>query len=71
MLRVLAASIVAAFASHWSPEISAVGLFNLLAAAAVYSVVWLVVAALIGVFTPDDRRLIRRWVAKVLPVGAT
>jgi O-antigen/teichoic acid export membrane protein len=71
MLRVVAASLVAAFASHWSPEISSVGLFNLLAAAAVYSVVWLVVAALIGVFTEDDRRLIRRWVAKVLPAGAT
>jgi O-antigen/teichoic acid export membrane protein len=71
ILKVVAASLVAAMASHWSPELSSMGLINLTIAGAVYTVVFLPVAALLGVFTLEDRRLIRRWIAKVLPVGAT
>jgi len=69
LLRVVAASGVAALVSRMLPEASAVGLVNLVLAAMVYSLVFLGVAAALGVFTDDDRRLVRRWLAKLLPTG--
>jgi hypothetical protein len=35
----------------------------------IFVAVFCVVAALLGVFTNEDRRLLRRWIAKFLPIG--
>lgn len=69
MLRVLGASAVAAVASRLLPSMSSHRLVDLIVAGAVYGLVFLVVAAATGVFTGEDRRLARRWLAKVLPIG--
>jgi O-antigen/teichoic acid export membrane protein len=70
MLRALAASAVAALASCLVPALSSSSLVNLLIEALVFGIVFAVVGGLAGVFTENDRRLIRRWLAKVLPIGA-
>lgn len=70
LLRVLAVSAVAAVVSRLLPAVSAHRLVDLIVAAAVYGAVFLAVGAVTGVFTGDDRRLARRWLAKVLPIGA-
>lgn len=70
MLRALAASAVAALASCLIPALSSSSLVNLLIEALVFGIVFAGVGALAGVFTENDRRLIRRWLAKVLPIGA-
>lgn len=69
MLRVLAASAVAALASRLLPAVSSRGLVNLILEALVFGVVFAVVGGLAGVFTENDRLLVRRWLAKVLPIG--
>lgn len=70
ILRVLAVSAGAALVSRLLPSVSSLRLVDFSLAALVYGIVFLVVAALAGVFTPDDRRLARRWLSKVLPIGA-
>ena len=49
-------------------DLTSPGLLNLVLAGMIFSVGYLVLAAIIGVFTPEDRRLLRRWIAKVLPI---
>jgi len=70
MLRVLAVSAAAAVVSRLLPSVSSHRLVDLIVAAAVYGAVFFAIGALSGVFTGDDRRLARRWLAKVLPIGA-
>jgi O-antigen/teichoic acid export membrane protein len=69
ILRVLAVSAVAALVSLLLPSVSSHRLVDLSIAAVVYGIVFLVVAVPVRVFTSDDRRLLRRWLRKVLPIG--
>jgi O-antigen/teichoic acid export membrane protein len=69
MLKVVVASIVAALVSKLGAGITAWGLVNLVIAGLIFVAVFCVIAALLGVFTNDDRRLLRRWIAKFLPIG--
>ena len=68
-LRVVAASLGALLAARIASDLTASGFLNFIMACGVFSALFLMLAALIGVFTPDDRRLIRRWMSKVLPKG--
>ncbi len=67
ILLVIAASLVGLVSAQIAREVTSSGLLNLLLAGVVFSAVFLVVAALIGVLTKDDRSLIRRWIARILP----
>lgn len=67
MLRVVAASLGALVITRIVADPTTSALLNFILAAGVFSAVFFLLAALIGVFTPDDRRLIRRWISKVLP----
>jgi O-antigen/teichoic acid export membrane protein len=68
MLRVLLASGVAFVAGNLVKTFTASPLWNLILAGAMFSVVFLAVAALIRVFTESDVRLMRRWGGKIFPV---
>jgi O-antigen/teichoic acid export membrane protein len=70
ILRVLAVSLVAALASRLLPAVSSHRLIDLVLEALVYGVVFLALGAAAGVFTALDRRLVRRWLGKLLPIGA-
>ena len=69
ILRVLAVSAVAALVSWLPATLSTHRLVNLIIEALVYGVVFLVLAGPAGVVTDEDRRLLRRWLGKVLPIG--
>lgn len=69
ILRVLAVSAVAALASWLPPAISTHRLLDLIVEGVVYGVVFLLLAGPAGVVTGEDRRLVRRWLGKVLPIG--
>jgi O-antigen/teichoic acid export membrane protein len=68
ILRVLAVSGVAALVS-WLPPAVGTRLVDLIIAGLVYGIVFLVLAGPAGVVTSEDRRLVRRWLGKVLPLG--
>jgi len=44
---------------------------DLIIAGLVYGLVFLVLAGPAGVITGEDRRLVRRWLGKVLPIAAS
>ncbi len=69
MARVTAAALLGHLAAQLVNDLTSFGLMNLALAAGVFTLVFLLSAALGGVFTEDDRNLIRRWIGKVLPVG--
>lgn len=69
MLRVVAASLGALAVARITADLTASALLNFILAGAAFSAVFFLLGALIGVFTPDDRRLIRRWISKMLPTG--
>jgi O-antigen/teichoic acid export membrane protein len=66
--KVMGAAIGAALVSRLGGEMTSWGLLNLMIAGLIFAGVFLALAALLGVFTSDDRRLIRRWVAKFVPI---
>jgi O-antigen/teichoic acid export membrane protein len=68
MLKVVGAAIVAALVSKLGADLAPWGIVNLAIAGLIFVAVFVVVAALLGVFTSDDRRLLRRWLAKFLPI---
>jgi O-antigen/teichoic acid export membrane protein len=70
MFKVVVASVIAALVSKLGAGFTPWGLVNLIIAGLIFVAVFVAVAALLGVFTNDDRRLMRRWVAKFLPIGA-
>jgi O-antigen/teichoic acid export membrane protein len=65
--RVLAVSGVALAAAQLSRGLSGSALANLIMAGLIFSVVFLLIAAVSGVLTSEDKRLIRAWTAKVMP----
>jgi O-antigen/teichoic acid export membrane protein len=69
ILRVLAVSTVAALISWLPPSVSTHRLVGLIIAGFVYGAVFLLLAGPAGVITNEDRRLVRRWLGKVLPIG--
>lgn len=69
MLRVVAASLGGLLVARLASDLTASELLNFVLAGAAFSAAFLVLAALIGVFTPEDRRLIKRWILKALPTG--
>jgi O-antigen/teichoic acid export membrane protein len=62
--RVLVAALAAATVSRLVGDVTPFGLVNLAVAAAIFTVVFFIVAAPLGVFTSDDRALLRRWLGK-------
>ena len=68
LAKVMAAAIVAALVSRLGGEATPWGLVNLAIAGVIFAAVFIVIAALLGVFTSDDRRLVRRWAAKFIPI---
>ncbi|MEO8384004.1 MAG: oligosaccharide flippase family protein [Betaproteobacteria bacterium] len=69
LLRVLAASIVGVLLAQPTHSLTGSGLVNLAVSGFVFSVVYLTTAAIIGVFTPSDYQLMKRWLAKLVPIG--
>jgi O-antigen/teichoic acid export membrane protein len=69
ILRVLTVSAVAALASWLPAALSPYRLVDLIIEGLVYGVVFLLLAGPAGVVTSEDRRLVRRWLGKVLPIG--
>ena len=69
MLRVLAASLAGLLAAQLARDLTSSALLNLALAGVFFSVVFLAVAPLISALTREDRQIIRRWVAKILPIG--
>lgn len=67
MLRVILASGVALVAGHFTKTLTPSPLWNLIIAGATYSLVFLIVAALIRVFNEADIKLMRRWGGKLIP----
>jgi O-antigen/teichoic acid export membrane protein len=68
LAKVMAASIVAALISRLGAELTSWGLANLIIAGLIFAAVFLIIAAFLGVFTSDDRRLARRWLGKFIPM---
>jgi Na+-driven multidrug efflux pump len=69
--RVLAVSGVALAAAQLGRGLSGSALANLIMAGLIFSVVFLLIAAVSGVLTSEDKRLIRTWTAKVMPARMT
>ncbi|RTL57976.1 MAG: hypothetical protein EKK46_01360 [Rhodocyclaceae bacterium] len=67
MARVVAAGLVGLLASGLVDHLTASGLVNLVVAGIVFSLVFFLAAAPLGIFSREDMRLIKRWVQKVLP----
>ena len=71
ILRVLAVSTVAALVSWLPSAVSSHRLVNLIMEGLVYGIVFLALAGPAGVVTTEDRRLVWRWLGKVLPIGVS
>lgn len=68
--RVLFAALIGLLTSRFVPTTSLPALLNLLLVGVTFGVTFIIVAAVTGVFTRDDRQLIGRWLAKILPDGS-
>jgi O-antigen/teichoic acid export membrane protein len=66
--RVVFASLFGLLVAKRASDLMPSRLLDLVFAGAVFSVTFLLLAYLIGVFTPGDREMIRRWIAKIAPV---
>jgi len=66
--KVMLSAIVASLVSRLVGEVTSLGLANLIIDGLVFAAVFVIVAALLGVFTSDDRRLVRRWIGKFIPM---
>lgn len=70
MFLVLLSSLLALVAAKLFDQLAVTGLLGLFLAGVVFSISFLVVAVATGVLTREDQALIRRWIAKVLPIKA-
>jgi O-antigen/teichoic acid export membrane protein len=68
MAMVSLAAVAGHFVSKLADNLTGSGLLNLTLAGVLFSITFFIVAAPLRVFTGEDVRLIRRWVAKVLPI---
>ena len=71
MLMIVGASLVGLLAAQLIHGFTGSGLLDLTLSGAVFSVVFLAIAAVCGIFTTGDYQLMRRWASKVLPIGKT
>jgi O-antigen/teichoic acid export membrane protein len=67
ILMVIVASLIAALASRLVSNLTHSQMLNLVMAGFVFSITFFVAAAPLKIFSKEDIRLIKRWVAKVLP----
>lgn len=65
--RVILVALGALWGARLADDLTSSGLLNLLLAGATFSAIFLTVSLVVGVFTADDRDLMRRWMAKFIP----
>lgn len=65
--RVILVALGALLGARLADDLTSSGLLNLILAGTAFSAIFLTVALILGVFTANDRNLMRRWIAKVLP----
>jgi O-antigen/teichoic acid export membrane protein len=70
ILLVIFAALVSALVSRVAVHLTASPLMNFILAGVIFSVTFFLVAAPLGIFSKNDIRLIKRWIAKVIPIKA-
>jgi O-antigen/teichoic acid export membrane protein len=70
ILLVILAAGLGALTSNFAANLTASPLINFVLAGVIFSITFFVAAAPLGIFSQNDIRLIKRWVAKVIPIKA-